>query len=87
MKIMKRNTRKTSFSRRVLEMAKNCTSKNQNDLLPLKKSGQNILVIGALANDKTSPLGVETCCRRKFSCITIRRMQKYKETNYLMRRC
>jgi beta-glucosidase len=32
-------------------------SKNQNDLLPLKKSGQNILVIGALANDKTSPLG------------------------------
>jgi beta-glucosidase len=58
MKIMKRNTRKPAFQEGVLEMAKNdCTQKNQNDLLPLKKSGQNILVIGALANDKTSPLG------------------------------
>jgi beta-glucosidase len=36
---------------------KSIVPKNQNDLLPLKKSGQNILVIGALANDKTSPLG------------------------------
>lgn len=31
--------------------------KNENDLLPLKKSGQKITVIGALADDKTSPLG------------------------------
>lgn len=31
--------------------------KNENDLLPLKTSGQNIAVIGALADDKTSPLG------------------------------
>lgn len=31
--------------------------KNENNLLPLKKEGQNIAVIGALANDKTSPLG------------------------------
>jgi beta-glucosidase len=55
----KRNTRKPAFQEGVLEMAKkiDCTQKNQNDLLPLKKSGQNILVIGALANDKTSPLG------------------------------
>ena len=31
--------------------------KNKNNLLPLKKQGQKIAVIGALANDKTSPLG------------------------------
>ena len=31
--------------------------KNQGNLLPLKKEGQNIAIIGALASDKTSPLG------------------------------
>nr|WP_226913021.1 beta-glucosidase BglX [Flavicella marina] len=31
--------------------------KNENQLLPLKKEGLNIAVIGDLANDKTSPLG------------------------------
>ena len=31
--------------------------KNKNNLLPLKKEGQKIALIGALANDKTSPLG------------------------------
>lgn len=31
--------------------------KNQNDLLPLKKEGQKIALIGPLADDKTSPLG------------------------------
>lgn len=31
--------------------------KNEKNLLPLKKSGQNIAVIGGLANDKDSPLG------------------------------
>ncbi len=31
--------------------------KNQNNLLPLKKSGQDVLVIGDLADDKNSPLG------------------------------
>jgi len=43
----------------VLDMAKKSIVllKNQNDLLPLKKSGQKIAVIGALANDKSSPLG------------------------------
>ena len=43
----------------VLDMARKSIVllKNQNDLLPLKKSGQKIAVIGALANDKTSPLG------------------------------
>ena len=31
--------------------------KNENNLLPLEKSGQKIAVIGHLANDKNSPLG------------------------------
>ncbi|WP_372773895.1 beta-glucosidase BglX [Mangrovibacterium sp.] len=31
--------------------------KNENNLLPLQKNRQKIAVIGALANDKTSPLG------------------------------
>ena len=31
--------------------------KNNNNLLPLKKEGQKIALIGALASDKTSPLG------------------------------
>lgn len=43
----------------VLDMAKKSIVllKNENKLLPLAKSGQKITVIGALANDKTSPLG------------------------------
>src|SRR5690606_4650798 len=31
--------------------------KNDNRILPLKRSGQNIALIGPLAADKTSPLG------------------------------
>nr|WP_231628607.1 beta-glucosidase BglX [Mangrovimonas sp. ST2L15] len=43
----------------VLDMAKKSIVllKNEKSLLPLKRSGQNIVVIGALASDKTSPLG------------------------------
>ena len=38
--------------------------KNNNNLLPLKKEGQKIALIGALASDKTSPLGkLENCSR------------------------
>ena len=42
-----------------LEMAKRSIVllKNENQLLPLKKDQQKIAVIGALANDKNSPLG------------------------------
>ncbi|MFK5889445.1 MAG: beta-glucosidase BglX [Flavobacteriaceae bacterium] len=45
--------------RGVLEMAKKSIVllKNDRHLLPLKKKGQTIAVIGALANDKNSPLG------------------------------
>lgn len=43
----------------VLDMAKKSIVllKNENNFLPLKKEGQKIALIGALANDKTSPLG------------------------------
>lgn len=43
----------------VLDVAKKSIVllKNENNLLPLKKNGQKIALIGALANDKTSPLG------------------------------
>ena len=43
----------------VLDIAKKSIVllKNDKQLLPLKKEGQKIAVIGALANDKTSPLG------------------------------
>ena len=43
----------------VLDVAKKSIVllKNENSLLPLPKSGKKIAVIGALANDKTSPLG------------------------------
>ncbi|HLF50877.1 beta-glucosidase BglX [Flavobacterium sp.] len=50
---------KEEFHQGVLDMAKKSIVllKNDNSLLPLKKSGQKIALIGALANDKTSPLG------------------------------
>lgn len=43
----------------VLDMAKKSIVllKNEKELLPLKKKGQKIALIGALASDKTSPLG------------------------------
>lgn len=52
-------TGKQEFHDGVLDVAKKSIVllKNENDLLPLKKEGQKIALIGALANDKTSPLG------------------------------
>ncbi|WP_116789307.1 beta-glucosidase BglX [Flavobacterium psychrotrophum] len=50
---------KKEFHDGVLDVAKKSIVllKNEKNLLPLKKDGQKIAVIGALANDKTSPLG------------------------------
>jgi len=50
---------KKEFHYGVLDVAKKSIVllKNENSLLPLKKQGQKIAVIGALADDKTSPLG------------------------------
>jgi beta-glucosidase len=50
---------KAEFHEGVLDMAKKSIVllKNDSNLLPLKKQGQTIALIGALADDKTSPLG------------------------------
>ena len=50
---------KPAFQEGVLDVAKKSIVllKNEKDILPLPKTGKRIAVIGALANDKTSPLG------------------------------
>lgn len=50
---------KKEFQEGVLDIAKKSIVllKNKNNLLPLEKFGKKIALIGALANDKTSPLG------------------------------
>ncbi|WP_396602475.1 beta-glucosidase BglX [Algibacter sp. R77976] len=50
---------KKAFHQDALDMAKKSIVllKNENNLLPLKRENQKIALIGALANDKTSPLG------------------------------
>ena len=55
----KRTVGKSEFQEGVLDIAKKSIVllKNEASLLPLKKSGQKIAVIGALANDKNRPLG------------------------------
>ncbi|MGS2726457.1 beta-glucosidase BglX [Psychroserpens sp. BH13MA-6] len=52
-------TGQQKFHDAVLDVAKKSIVllKNDKQLLPLKKSGQKIALIGALASDKTSPLG------------------------------
>ncbi len=57
--IEKATVGKSEFHEGVLDIAKKSIVllKNENQILPLKKSGQKIALIGALADDKTSPLG------------------------------
>ena len=72
---------KPAFQEGVLEMAKKSIVllKNENELLPLKKVGQKIVVIGALANDKTSPLGNWRLAADENSAVSlVEGMQKYK---------
>jgi beta-glucosidase len=61
-------------------MAKvNCLIKNENELLPLKKSGLKIALIGALANDKTSPLGSWRIAADDESAVSVLEgLQKYE---------
>lgn len=69
----------------VLDMAKKSIVllKNENNLLPLKKSGQKIALIGALANDKTSPLGSWRIAADDNTAVSVLEgMQQYK-TNSL----
>ncbi|MDI1256107.1 MAG: beta-glucosidase BglX [Flavobacterium sp.] len=71
---------KPEFQDGVLDMAKKSIVllKNQNDLLPLKKSGLKIAVIGALANDKSSPLGSWRAAGKDGTAISVLEgLQKY----------
>ncbi len=66
----------------VLDMAKKSIVllKNENQLLPLKKSGQKIALIGALANDKNSPLGSWRLASEDNSAVSVLEgMQKYTD--------
>ncbi|MCD9854481.1 beta-glucosidase BglX [Epilithonimonas sp. JDS] len=68
----------------VLDMAKKSIVllKNDNDLLPLKKSGQKIALIGALASDKTSPLGSWRIAAEDDTAVSVLEgMKKYKNSS------
>lgn len=65
----------------VLDMAKKSIVllKNNKNLLPLKKSGVKIALIGALANDKNSPLGSWRIAADDNTAISVfEGMQQYK---------
>ena len=65
----------------VLEMAKKSIVllKNENNLLPLKKEGQKIALIGALANNTNSPLGSWRIASKDSTAVSVLEgMQKYK---------
>ncbi|WP_299888863.1 beta-glucosidase BglX [uncultured Lacinutrix sp.] len=65
----------------VLDMAKKSIVllKNENNLLPLKKEGQNIVLIGALASDKNSPLGSWRLASDNNTAVSVLEgMQNYK---------
>ena len=66
----------------VLDMAKKSIVllKNDKNLLPLKKSGQKIALIGALANDKNSPLGSWRIASDNNTAVSVLEgMQQYKD--------
>lgn len=65
----------------VLDMAKKSIVllKNNNKLLPLKKEGQKIALIGALAHDKSSPLGSWRIAAEDDTAVSVLEgMQRYK---------
>jgi beta-glucosidase len=65
-----------------LDMAKKSIVllKNENNLLPLKKSGQKIALIGALASDKDSPLGSWRIAAKSHTAVSVLEgMQQYKD--------
>jgi beta-glucosidase len=73
---------KQEFQDEVLDMAKKSIVllKNENEILPLKKSGQKIGLIGALANDKTSPLGSWRIAADDNTAVSVLEgLQKYKD--------
>jgi beta-glucosidase len=80
---------KPAFQEAVLDIAKKSIVllKNDNDLLPLKKSGQKIAIIGALANDKTSPLGSWRIAADDNTAVSVLEgMQKYKDNKIVYKK-
>jgi len=72
---------KVEFQQGVLDMAKKSIVllKNEKELLPLKKTGQKVALIGALANDKTSPLGSWRIAADDNSAVSVLEgLQKYQ---------
>ena len=72
---------KPAFHEAVLDMAKKSIVllKNEGNLLPLKKEGQKIAVIGALASDKNSPLGNWRLAADDNTAVSVLEgLQKYK---------
>lgn len=68
-----------------LEMAKESMVllKNENQFLPLKKSGQKIAVIGQLANSKNSPLGSWRLGAKDNTAISVMEgLEKYPDNDY-----
>ncbi len=68
----------------VLDIAKKSIVllKNEKNLLPLKKSGQKILVLGSLASSKNSPLGSWRIASDNNTAVSVLEgMQQYKESN------
>lgn len=77
----KETTGKPAFHDAVLDIAKKSIVllKNEGNLLPLKKSGQKIALIGALAADKNSPLGSWRLAAEDNSAISVLEgMQTYQ---------
>lgn len=72
------------FQKEVFQMAQKSMVllKNENQLLPLNKSGQKIALIGELAADKTSPLGNWIIAADDDSAISVLEgLQNYEATN------
>lgn len=70
----------------VLDMAKKSIVllKNEKNLLPLQKSGQKIALIGALANDKNSPLGSWRIASDDNTAVSVLEgMQQYKDNELI----
>lgn len=70
----------------VLDIAKKSIVllKNDNNLLPLKKTGLKIALIGSLASDKTSSLGSWRFASEDNSAVSVLEgMQKYKSNNLI----
>lgn len=58
--------------------------KNDGDLLPLKKTGQKIAIIGALGADKTSPLGSWRIAADEGTAVSVLEGMKAYEGNSVM---